>query len=518
MALSKSRYTNFCQCDKMLWLQVHKPQEAQEDEGAQSSFETGRLVGKYAQQLFHPFVDATQLKPNGAQDRDAMLLRTRELLKAGTQNIAEAAFSWNGNYCAVDILHRTDKGYAIYEVKSTSSDSDDGNSPKELLPYLQDVAYQKYVLSQCGITVTGTYLVQLNRAYVRGPQLDIQQLFVVSDLAPFLDEESAKVPNNIAVAQNLLQQTAEPGTEMGRQCNNPNDCPFRNYCTKSLLHQVGSQVDFEHDITVLNFYRMPLKKKLELLKQGIVTMDQVDDIEDLTKIQQLQVNNYISKADYIDVVNIRKFLNEQIRYPLYFLDFETSQYAIPQFEGSKPYQQIPFQYSLHYIEREGGALKHKEFLGDGKNDPRRALAEQLVADIPMGVCTTAYNKAFECGRIKELADLFTDLSEHLLDIRNHIVDFLDPFREGDFYKEQMMGSFSIKKVLPALFPNDPSLDYHNLQGTVHNGADAMTVYPLLADMPLAQQQATRESLLRYCELDTYAMVKLWEKLVEVSQS
>lgn len=145
------------------------------------------------------------------------------------------------------------------------------------------------------------------------------------------------------------------------------------------------------------------------------------------------------------------------------------------------------------------------------------LAEQLVHDIPLGACTTAYNKGFECGRIRELAEIYSDLRDHLMDICDNIVDFLDPFRQGYFYKESMHGSFSIKKVLPALFPDDPELDYHNLTGGVQNGGDAMTIYPKMGKMTLEEREKTRRALLDYCGLDTYAMVKVWEKLVEVSE-
>lgn len=178
--------------------------------------------------------------------------------------------------------------------------------------------------------------------------------------------------------------------------------------------------------------------------------------------------------------------------------------------------QIPFQYSLHYIEHEGGRLKHKEFLAESETDPRRALAEQLCEDIPMNVCVTAYNKAFECARIKELAAVFPDLSEHLLNIRDNIIDLLVPFQSGWYYNQAMGGSFSIKSVLPAIFPNDPSLDYNNLEG-VHNGGEAMNIFPKIADMSPEDQEKARHDLLKYCELDTYAMVKVWQELVRVSR-
>ena len=216
-------------------------------------------------------------------------------------------------------------------------------------------------------------------------------------------------------------------------------------------------------------------------------------------------------------MGIRKFLSN-LSYPLYFLDFETFQQAIPQYDGQKPYQQITFQYSLHIKESASAAYRHEEFLApnDG-SDPRRAVAEQLCKDIKMDVYTLAYNKSFECSRIKELASLYPDLSEHLLNIADHIVDLIDPFRAGDYYVPAMGGSFSIKSVLPALFPDDPSLNYHNLTGGVQNGGDAMTIFPKIQHMKLDEAEAAREALLRYCELDTWAMVKVWEKLKEVAK-
>ena len=178
----------------------------------------------------------------------------------------------------------------------------------------------------------------------------------------------------------------------------------------------------------------------------------------------------------------------------------------------KVYQQVTFQYSLHIIEKEGGELIHKEHLGISGTDPRRALAEQLCQDIPMDVCTLAYNKAFECTRIKELAEWYPDLAEHLLNIQEHIIDLMIPFQQGAYYLPSMGGSFSIKVVLPTLFPNDPALDYHNLEGCVHNGGEAMTIFPKIQFMEPEKQQSVRTALLKYCCLDTFAMVKIWEKL------
>jgi len=268
--------------------------------------------------------------------------------------------------------------------------------------------------------------------------------------------------------------------------------------------------------SVFDLYRLSFQKKLDYYEKGMVSYGDLLAAPKLNDKQLRQIRFQLTDCgDHIDKSGIRAFLNT-LSYPIYFLDFETMQQTIPQYPGTWPYQQIPFQYSLHYIESPGGELKHKEFLAESGTDPRRAIAESLCRDIPMHTCVTAYNRGFECGRLKELAQQFPDLADHLLNIRSNIQDLLTPFQSGHYYNRAMGGSFSIKSVLPALFTDDPSLDYHNLEG-VHNGGEAMTIFPKIKDMPAEEQAIARKNLLEYCKLDTYAMVKLWEKLVEAAR-
>ena len=162
---------------------------------------------------------------------------------------------------------------------------------------------------------------------------------------------------------------------------------------------------------------------------------------------------------------------------------------------------------------ENDKLYHKEFLGEANIDPRRSLAESLVNDIPLDVCTLAYNMSFEKGVIKELAEMYPDLSNHLMNIYDNMKDLMIPFFNRWYYNKDMHGSYSIKYVLPALFPNEESLNYKNLE-LVHNGDEAMNIYARLGEYPKEEQKHIRERLLKYCELDTYAMVKIYEKLGE----
>lgn len=524
--LSKSRYTLFSQCPKALWLRTYKPEEAEVDEALEARFEQGNVVGDLAMGLFGDFKEVTVKNADGSLDLTKMIELTQQYMDEGVENICEASFNYEGNYCAVDILRKTQGGWAIYEVKSTSFPEFDGQEAK-LEKYAPDIAYQKWVLTQCDINVTGTYLVCLNSSYVRQGELDIQQLFVTVDLHELVENEYLKVPARVSQAMKVINDETEPDLDLSEHCMKPYRCAFFDYCKR--YHGVPTP-------SVFDVYGgkgrggFTFAKKLACYQAGQLSFEDLRG-QSIGPIQNMQIEAALTGREYINPAGIRSFLNK-LYYPLYFLDFETIQQVIPLYEGTKCYQQITFQYSLHIYEEistrvDTGRLKytkirhnitHKEFLApsDG-SDPRRALAEQLCKDIPMNVCTTAYNKMFECGRIRELAAMYPDLSVHLLNITNHIVDLIDPFRAGYYYVPAMHGSFSIKSVLPALFPDEPSLNYHNLDSRVQKGSDAMSIFPRIQHMDPEEAAASREALLRYCELDTWAMVKVWEKLKEVAE-
>lgn len=261
---------------------------------------------------------------------------------------------------------------------------------------------------------------------------------------------------------------------------------------------------------------LQFKKKLEFYHQGLISFEDLDAAGVIKNDKQLRQMDFWlhDRGLYANREEIRQFL-AKLSYPLYFLDFESMMPAIPVCVGIHPFAQIPFQYSLHYIECDDGELQHREFLGESGKDPRRALAESLCRDIPADACVTSISH-FKSDRLKELAEAFPDLAEHLLAIKDHIVDLLIPFQKGWYYKKEIGGSFSIKSILPAICPDDPELDYHELEG-VHNGTEAMTVFPEIQYMEPEEQQKARQNLLAYCKLDTLAMVKVWEELRRVAE-
>ena len=387
-AFSKSKYCSYWQCPKLAWLNQHRPEERVTDGNEDAHMEAGREVGKLAKSLFGPFVDVTSYVDQQL-DLFTMLEKTKSEMEKDTPVICEAAFSYEGCYCAVDILKKTDDGWAIYEVKSSTAIVD----REDVEPvHAADIAYQKYVLEHCGVSVTGTYLVNINSNYVREGELNLQKLFCIRDVSDAIKEELKDVKKHLKEAREILTNPEEPVCDLEVGCYSPYPCTYWNYCTKHVPKE-----------SVFDLYRLPFKKKLEYYHQGLISYQDLNKSGVIKNPKQQRQISFVleEKGTYVERENIRAFL-EQLTYPLYFLDFETMQPVIPLFDGTKPYQQIPFQYSLHYIESKGGLLKHKEFLAESGINPLREIAEALCRDIPMNVCVTAYNKAFECTRLKEL--------------------------------------------------------------------------------------------------------------------
>lgn len=488
--LSKSKYCQAIQCPKMLWLSKYKSEEFDNSVTNQTVLDTGNEVGDLAMGLLGDYTEV----PYG--DLTEMLEITKTLIENNTKIIAEASFSCDGLFCSVDILKNLGNHQVeIYEVKSSTSVHS---------IYYDDISYQCYVLTRLGFKVIRACIVHINNQYVRHGELDLKSLFQIEDVSHEVKTRLPEVEDNIKFLKNYMQQTCEPCNDIGPNCFSPYNCGFFGYCTKHLPKP-----------NVFDVAGLRAAKKLDLYKSGVISFEDLAYSQVLPQNRRQQVEFEVyDLPPHIETEPICEFL-DTLFYPLYFLDFETFQPAIPQFDNSHPYEQITFQYSLHYIDKEDGELKHKEFLAHPGDDPRRALAEQLCEDIPMNACTTAYNMGFEKGRISSLAQLYPDLAPHLMNIHDNIHDLMIPFQKKYYYTKAMQGSYSIKYVLPALFPDDPTLDYHNLEG-VHNGGEASSTFKQMAAMPPEELDIWRNHLLNYCGLDTFAMVKVWEKLNEVA--
>lgn len=485
--ISKSQYCNAVQCPKMLWMKRYMPEAFDPSVMNEAILVQGSEVGDLAMGLFGNFVEVPYGKPA------EMVEATKALMDANTPIIAEASFSHEGQFCSVDILLNMGDGIVeIYEVKSSTHVNE---------IYLHDTAYQTWVLRQLGYTVRRVCVVHINPNYVRHGALDLQQLFTIEDVTETAMALQADVAGRLAFLDKYLAEPEEPSQPIGPHCSAPYDCGFWSYCTRALPKP-----------NIFDLNGIQKGTKFKHYEKGIISFADIETKGKVNANAMLQIRHELhDPGDEIDRPQIAAFLST-LSYPLYFLDFETYQTAVPPYDDTKPFQQIVFQYSLHYIECEGAGLKHKEYLAWPGQDPRREVAVRLCEDIPANVCVLAYNMSFEKTRISELAALYPDLSVHLMAIHDNIRDLMVPFQKKHYYSKRMAGSYSIKYVLPALFPDDPELDYHNLDG-VHNGSEASATFCKMASMDPDELEQWRSHLLRYCGLDTYAMVKVWSKLV-----
>ena len=487
MYLSKSKYTECVQCNKILWLDKYKSKEASLVDN-ESVFNNGIKVGCMAKNLFGEYINIEY-----DDNLDKMIEETNKHLDKDNVIICEASFNYNDNFCSVDILKKEKDNYEIYEVKSSTKIND---------IYVDDISYQYYVLSNLKLNVTKCCIVYINNEYIRHGKLDLNKLFIIDDVTDIVLSKQNEVKEKIEEINKYMDRKEEEKKDIDMYCFDPYECPYFKYCSSFLPEK-----------NIFNIRMMSLKKKFDYYKKGIYKY------EDL--INEKINNKYLEQIDFdlnnkeekINKDKIIEFMNT-LSYPLYFLDFETYQEPIPAYDNMYPYEQIPFQYSLHYIDSENGKLKHTDYLAETGVDPRRDLALRLVSDIPDNVCVLAYNMAFEKRVIKKLALIFPDLKEHLMCIHNNMKDLMIPFKDRDYYKKEMEGSYSIKYVLPALYPDDPELDYHNLE-MIHNGSEASSTFVSLDKYSKEEQKEIRKIMLKYCELDTYAMVKIWQRFNDI---
>ncbi|WP_104749298.1 DUF2779 domain-containing protein [Helicobacter cynogastricus] len=510
MNLSKSQFVRGMQCPKMLWLEKHKKEVfGSSNQEMQRKLRVGQEVGLLAQGLFAGGVEVEFNDTDMAQ----MATRTQELIKEGQSVIYEATFSYQNLLVRVDILEIMRgnggkiEGLILHEVKSSTNAFEDSakTTPKDA--YLWDLAIQYYALSGLGYTIKGANLIHLNNNYTKQGALDLESLFLKNDLLKTVVDFQPKIPEYLETMRKAVKSDVEPEIEIGMHCEHPYACDAKGYCWESQRGLGGT----DH---VFNISKMRFDQKMKLYDKKRVFFKDLDeqDLCALSRDQRRQVECALQNKTYVDQEAIRKFL-DNLRYPIYHLDFETEQRAIPHLEGTKPYAQIPFQYSIH-IDFDNGKLEHREFLADCGTDGRLALAQKLVEDIPSDACVLAYNATFEKGVLENLAKFLEeshpDLSVALLKIKANIFDLMQPFSKGHYYAPQMGGSHSIKSVLPALVPAFEHA-YKNLE-LVHNGTEAMEVYERMPQMPKKEQEKYKKALLEYCKLDTLAMVEVLKVL------
>jgi hypothetical protein len=486
ISLSKSLYMRGLQCHKSLYLHKHRPGLRSEPAPELLAlWKSGTEVGVYARQLFPGGVEI----PFEGLPKDEQLSRTRQEIGQGTKVLYEATFARDNVFVKADILCRSPEGFDLYEVKS-ATDVKEHN--------WDDVAIQHYVLTGCGVPVHRDYLVHINNAFVRKGEIVPRELFVVQDVTDVVRRKQDAILEELAALRKMLGGK-EPDIDIGPHCSDPHECDFIAHCWRHIP---------EHSIFTLRGRGID---KWDLYRRGILELSDVP-LSALNAAQRMQVLYFLRKDDHARPEKIREFL-KGLWHPICFLDFETFRSAIPLFDGTRPYQQVPFLYSLHRRDAEGAPLQHSEFLAQPGADPRMELAEKLLGEIPDGACVLVYNMAFEKGVLKNLAEYLPKHRKRLYAVIDGLVDLMEPFRRREIYHWMMSGSYSLKSVLPVLVPD---MTYEGL--AIRDGEMASEAYFTMGDIGDAEElQKLRKALLEYCRQDTLGMVRLLEKMGSMSE-
>ena len=499
MTISKSKYLKYFQCPKILWLEKYKKeltksiqeqlQENNKTQKIELPYNPIKMIDNFSIKLYNSKSTCEN------DDFTCMYEKTLKFLKdKKIKSIHKATLKYDNTYFVVDILKKVKKGYIVYLVKP---------SKNLRQTYLIEMSYLKYILEdKLNMPIYRYCVVTINPNFVKNGDIDPKKYFKVNYVGSKIKDYYKYIPANLENCNDIMSSCVEPEIEFSTKCCGSHECQYLNYCRKPLPN-----------LSIFDLHACT--NKIELYNRNIISFqDVLDNNIPLDAIQKRQIDYALNDLPiYVDIEKLKIFLSK-LKFPLYFLDFESTQEELPIHDGIKPFEQVPFQYSLHYILEEGGELNHKEFLANENQDPRIELVKHLVEDIPQNSCIVAYNDSFERGVITRLAKNFPEYSEHLLKLSKNFIDLSEPFQNGYIYNREMKGSFSLKSVLPALYPNCPELNYSNLED-IHNGVDARIIFPNLAYMKEEDRLKERQNLLKYCFLDTYAMVKIWQKLIDL---
>jgi hypothetical protein len=488
--LSKSRFQKGLQCEKALWLSVHAPELATPvTEATQWIFDQGTEVGRLAQELFEGGVEVAE----DYRHTDEALATTGRLLAGGATTLFEPAFYFDGVLVRVDALVAAGDGtWDLYEVKSSSRVKPEN---------ITDAAVQAYVVEGAGLRIRRAHIVHLDTSYVwEGGDYDLERLFAIEDVTGDSRAVSPEIPALLERFRTMLAGP-EPEVRIGSRCSKPYGCDYVGYCRAGLAS--------EHPITDLP--RLGEDALHALLDLGVTCIRDIpDDFRMLSAAQANVVRVVKSGLPDVDVAGLGRDL-ASLTWPVYHLDFETINPALPLWPGTRPYQTIPFQYSVH-VHHEDGSYEHREYLHTTTDDPRRPLAGRLIADLD-GTGSVMHYTAFERTRLNELAVALPDLADAISAILARLVDLEAIIRVHTTHPDTN-GLTSIKRVLPAWCTE---LSYDDLALGDGSAASARYLRSLRGLLPADEVEQLHADLIEYCGMDTYAMVRLLETLREQSR-
>ena len=490
--LTKSDFLKYTQCYKALWLYKYRkdllPKEL--DSAMQRIFDEGYKVEDVAYKLFPGGVDAFD------SDISVAIANTKKLIAAKEKIIFQPTISNWKLFCRADIIKLNPKTgkWDIYEVKSSTQVKD---------IHLIDLAFQKICFEENRMKIGRLFLVHVNNKYVRHGEIDPKKLIQIEEITEGVQALIKDVGLDIQSAHKVLDRKTEPDVKILKQCYRPYTCDFIDYCWRNIPED-----------SIYDIIGGLSKNKLELLlDQGILRIKYIPDgiITNEKKLKQL--NAAKTKKVFIDAKAIKKELSV-LKYPLYFLDYETYSTAVPLLDGYRPYQRITFQYSLHVKKSPDAKLQHYQYLCPKLIDPTEELSKALSDVIGSKGSVIAWNMGFEMGCNEEMAERNKKYAKFFKSLNDRMYDLMESFKKGYYVHKDFKGSASLKAVLPVVVPK---LSYGKLN--IQEGNAASESWPILTNPSISQEEGDKltKDMLDYCQLDTLAMVEILEELKKLIQ-
>lgn len=477
--ISKSAFIKAEQCLKHFYLYKNHPYLRDSlSKEKQLIFKRGTDVGIFAQQLFPGGIDVT-----AGEKRDQQLFaqRTRDLIEQGTETIYEATFIYDGLLVMVDILHRENNQWIAYEVKS---------SLKITETYVKDACFQYYVIKNCLPDLVGFNLLTLNPKYILNGELDIKGLFKTTSVLKDAVKNQEYFAHKTQLAKLTLEQNKIPDIKIGTHCFQPYGCDFLGTCWKNT----------NDPNSVLTLGKLTKQAMFDLYDNNIRRIDEIniDTIEH--KEVKVQVKAMIEQKEQIDVKEIGAFISG-IKEPYCSLDIEVWMPAIPFYQGTKPFQQIPFLFSMVYAEQ--GKLIKYSYFKPYEDDLRKAFLEQILESTKAFNTVLMFDKALEESVLSQLAELFPEYNLEIAVLKSKIVDLAEPIRKGNYYHPDMKGNFSLKSIAPVV---NSDAGFDNLE--IQSGIIAMYKYEGLGLQNVIEAEASKGQLMEYCEMDALITYQL----------
>lgn len=447
MVISKSEYMMFLKQPAWLWLKKNDPKKLPPvDENTQALFDAGHQFEPYAESLFP---EGATLGFSDYNEYLSLPQRTQDAIKSGTPVLFQPRFEWQDFTCICDVVSFVGENEVdLYEIKA---------STKAKPEHEFDLAFQTAVLEGAGLKVRNIYVIHVNNQYVRNGPIEADKLTATTDITSKVRSKGELTAKHMPLALATAQQKTMP---------NPDPA----------LAKLGSKTDW---LKVYEFIFPPSPTKYPTDLVPTVRRDE-----------------------------IQKFLDE-LKYPLYFLDYETLMSLLPYFDGQRPYQQVPFQYSLHIIREAGASVEHREYLHQDNSDPSRPLVEQLIEDIATEGSVLVWYEQFEKSRNSELGDMLPEYKDAMEAINDRVVDLILPFKNKWYDDPRFEGSASIKQVLPVVCPE---LSYKGLGIQEGGSAQRLWMEAVLDGKRAGDKDKILSDLIEYCKLDTLAMVEIYKKL------